>query len=88
MRQKTEITFEVEETILVKQSEGQQTEFCPNCHTITAMVPPARLAYLTGSSEREIFRLIETSAIHFAEIDRLIVCASCYRRSAIGSGTS
>ena len=88
MRQKTEITFEVEETILVKQGAGPQTEFCPNCQAITAMVSPARLAYLTGSSEREIFRLIETSAIHFAETDRLIVCPSCYHRSAIGSGTS
>ena len=80
MTQKAEITFEVEETVVLKKGGKIITEFCPRCAEIVEMVSPDVLALVTGSSEREIFRLIETATIHFVESDRLVACPGCYRR--------
>src|SRR5262249_47168124 len=80
MAQKTEITFEVEETVTLKQGGKIATQFCPRCEEVVEMVSPDVLSLATGSSEREIFRLIETGAIHFTEGERLVVCPGCYHK--------
>jgi len=80
MKQRTEITFEVEETVLSKPGKLFRG-YCPRCESVTGMASPEVLALLTGSSEREIFRLVEAQKIHFIEADRIFGCVSCYRRS-------
>ena len=74
MKQKTEITFEVEETIILRQAEETLTAFCPQCQALVEMLAPPVAAALTGLSEREIFRLIENGRLHFTEAERIFVC--------------
>lgn len=69
-----EITFEVEETIILRQAAETLTAFCPQCQTLVEMITPPIAAALTGLSEREVFRLIEAAKIHFAEMERIFVC--------------
>ena len=73
MKQKTEITFEVEELIAIKARRAFRG-FCRECDAFVEMVPPEAAAVLTGLGEREIFRLIETGEIHFVEAERVFVC--------------
>jgi hypothetical protein len=42
------------------------------------MMTPEILSVLVGTSEREIFRLIESGEIFFIEHDRVLACTSCY----------
>jgi hypothetical protein len=79
MIQKPQITFEFEETIVLKQGGKLIREFCPRCEANGDLVSPDILALVTGASEREIFRLIECGAIHFIESGRLVACLGCYR---------
>jgi len=81
MKRRTEITFEVEETVVSKRGGKFFREYCPRCESVTEMASPEVLASLTGSSEREIFRLVEAQKIHFIEADRIFGCVRCYRRS-------
>jgi hypothetical protein len=85
MTQKTEITFEVEETFIVRHGDRIATHFCPRCDEVIEMVSPDVISLVTGSSEREIFRLVETGAIYFVEAERLIVCPGCYERVPLGN---
>jgi hypothetical protein len=81
MKQKAEITFEVEETFVVKPGERMTSEYCPNCQAVSVMTTPEILASMTGSSEREIFRLVEAGVIHFVERRRIYACPGCFRNS-------
>jgi hypothetical protein len=81
MKQNAAITFELEETVVLKQGGKIATDFCPQCQTDVDMISPDVLALLAESSEREIFRLIEAGLIHFIEPDRVLACARCYRKS-------
>jgi hypothetical protein len=74
MKRKTEITFEVEETIVWRQEAQWFEAFCPYCQALVKMAAPRLAAALNGRTEREIFRLIETKDIHFIETGRLLVC--------------
>lgn len=77
MTHKTEIMFEVEETVTLKQGSRILTEICPRCGRETEMASPEVIALATGASEREIFRLVETGRIHFIEADRVYACTRC-----------
>ncbi|MCI0387386.1 MAG: hypothetical protein MOB07_01270 [Acidobacteria bacterium] len=80
MKQKVEIMFEVEETIVLRQGEQIGNEFCPQCRLVSAMMAPRAIAIFSGPKEREIFRLIETGKIYFVEADGVRVCLSCLHR--------
>lgn len=73
MKRMTEITFETEELVAVKARQGFKG-FCQGCNAFVEMLPVEAAAILTGLSEREIFRLIETGEIHFVEAERVFVC--------------
>ena len=88
MNQKTEITFEEQETVVVRQTGSHMSEFCPRCEETVLLVTPEILAALTGASEREIFRLLEEGVIHFVETKRLYACRDCYQRVIIESKLS
>jgi len=83
MKQNAEITYEIEETLVLRQGGKIATHFCPRCAEITEMVSPEILSLATGASEREIFRLVEGGIIHFVESGRLVICTSCYQRSLL-----
>jgi hypothetical protein len=88
MKQKVEITLEVEETIILRQGEKILTEFCPLCQASVEMITPPIAAALTGSSEREIFRLIENGRLHFREAERIFVCRNCLTERSAGNSDS
>jgi hypothetical protein len=77
MGQRTEFTFEVEETILLKQGGKIVPGYCPTCDIDVELVSPDVLTLASGISEREIFRLVEAGSIHFEETDRMLVCSMC-----------
>ena len=79
MEQKAELTFEIEETVVLKQGGFFVTEYCPRCRQIVDMVSPDVLSLVAGGSEREIFRLMEMGKIHFIELGRVVACPGCYR---------
>ena len=74
MKQKMEITFEVEETIILRQVAETLRAFCPQCQALVEMVTPRTAAALAGVSEREVFRLMENQGVHFVEAERVFVC--------------
>lgn len=74
MKQKTEITLEVEETIILRQSEQIVTDYCPACRALVEMITPPIAGAIFNLSEREVFRLIENGRLHFTEAERIFVC--------------
>lgn len=74
MKQKTEITFEVEETIILRQSGNRLKAFCPQCQALVEMLTPQFAAAVSKTTIREIFRLIESGRLHFMETDEIRVC--------------
>lgn len=73
MKQKTEIVFEIEETVAIK-NRRYSVAFCGQCNRLVEMLTVEIAAVLYGASEREIFRRIETAEIHFVEAERVFVC--------------
>jgi hypothetical protein len=82
MGQKTEFTFELEETYTLKQGGKIVLGYCPKCEIEVELVSPDVLALAVRASEREIFRLVEAGRVYFQESDRLVVCPICYKISA------
>ncbi len=82
MKRKTEITFEVEETIILRQEARKFEVFCPQCQSPVEMLTTETAAAFLGLSEREIFRLIETGKIHFVEAERVFVCREFLRNKS------
>ena len=74
MKQKTEITFEVKETIILRQSGNRLEAFCPQCQALVEMLTPQLAAAVSKTTIREIFRLIESGRLHFMETDEIRVC--------------
>jgi hypothetical protein len=73
MKRRAEIIFEIEEVVAIK-ARRSFTGFCGRCNAFVEMLPAEAAAALCGLSEREIFRLIEASQIHFVEGERVFVC--------------
>jgi len=74
MKQKAEITFEVEETIFLRQGEKILRAFCPQCQALVVMLTPRTIADFSNFTEREIFRFVEAGTIHFIETDQILIC--------------
>ena len=80
MKRKAEITFEEQETVILRQSVGSLLKFCPRCQATVRLLTPEIMAVLASASEREVFRLIESGQIHFVETKRIYACPSCYAK--------
>lgn len=78
MTQKTEIEFELSETIAYSRRGERLEAFCPQCEKFVEMATPQIAAILVQSNEREIFRRIETGEVHFIETDRVLVCLNSF----------
>ncbi len=74
MTRKTEIEFELNETIAYTRSDDRLGLFCPACQTIVEMAVPHVASILAELSEREVYRRIVNNEAHFVEGDRLLVC--------------
>ena len=69
-----EITFETEETVVLREGSKVSLDHCPDCGREVLMATPQAAAFLSGMSEREIFRLIEVNALHFSENVCVLIC--------------
>ncbi len=74
MTQKTEIEFELSETIAYCRRGEHLEAFCPRCEENVEMAAPQIAAILAHSNEREVFRRLEAGDVHFIEADRVLVC--------------
>jgi len=66
---KTEILIETHERTLIRWLEKEVRSFCRGCLTEGFFILPERAAIETGTSVREIFRMVESGAVHFIETD-------------------
>ncbi|HUR96886.1 MAG TPA: hypothetical protein VMZ26_02345 [Pyrinomonadaceae bacterium] len=71
---KTEIEIEMSETVAYSSRSERLENFCPSCRSMTEMATPSVAAVLRKATEREIYRLVETSKVHFVETDRVLIC--------------
>lgn len=74
MTRKTEIEFELNETIAYTRNDERVRAFCPNCQTIVEMAVPHVASILTQLGEREVYRRIVDNEAHYIEARRLLVC--------------
>jgi hypothetical protein len=74
VKRKTEIEIELSETVAYSRRSERCETFCPQCQSLVEMATPQVAAILTRSTEREVFRLLETGEVHFLETDRVRVC--------------
>ena len=74
MRPKTEIEVTLIETIAYTKRSDRVEAYCPDCGSATEFVTPQIAAVIARSSEREIYRLVESNAVHFVETERVLVC--------------
>ena len=82
------IVIEIDERIAVTNAEQQFEAYCSECKKMTQLVTPKTAAVLAGTSERDVFRLIETTAVHFIENDRILVCIESLRDLRSDSNTT
>lgn len=69
-----EITFETEETVVLREGSKVVVEHCDACDQSVLMGTPQAAAFLSGVSEREIFRRVELNLVHFTENGRVMIC--------------
>ena len=85
MKQKKQIVFEVEETVVLRGSEMSTGGFCPFCGESVVMATPWVAATLNDATEREMFRLIERGGIFVTEGERILMCLRCVGRVSVGT---
>jgi hypothetical protein len=69
-----EITFETEETVVLREGSRVSIEFCLECGGDVLMATAHTVAFLSGTTERYIFRMLEADLLHFTENDRVLIC--------------
>lgn len=74
MGKKAEIIIEIDEDLILADTDSMFEAFCPRCRRLVEMASPGVAAIERQTSERRIFRLIERKEIHFVGTDRILVC--------------
>lgn len=74
MKQRAEITFEIEETIVHREGSKIARAFCIGCAQEVLIAPSRVASLISGLSEREIFRRVEAGSLHFFETEVLMIC--------------
>ena len=74
MTKKTEIEIEMSETVAYSSRRERFENFCPTCKAMSEMATPQTAAVLTHTTERELYKLVETGRVHFVETDRVLIC--------------
>ena len=78
MKQKTEIEIELNETVAYSRRSERFEAFCHECKSLVEMAAPPVAAILIQTTEREIYRLVETGKVHFVETDRVFICLNSF----------
>jgi len=73
------LTVKISENVVPGRPGRQFEAFCAGCKKLSEMASPVIAGALSGVTEHEIFRLIESEKIHFAESDRVVVCLDSLR---------
>ena len=76
-KKRTVITAETHQlTIIRRPRTGRAKAWCDRCQADSEMVSPETAAALLGITPREVYRRVETGAIHFIEIEgvKLLIC--------------
>ena len=81
------IVVEIDERIAVTNAEQQFQAYCSECKKMSDMATPKTAGVLTKTSEREVFRLIESKGIHFLENACVLVCVESLRDLKANSNT-
>ncbi|CAN5633207.1 hypothetical protein BH24ACI2_BH24ACI2_04790 [soil metagenome] len=81
MKQKTEIEIELSETVAYSRRSERFEALCPQCKSLVEMTTPQVAAILTRSTEREVYRIVETGKIHFVETDRVLICLKSFTQT-------
>lgn len=78
MKEKTVITIETRQRILIRRNRRKIFAWCERCAAETVMVLPVEAAKLRGISLRVIYRQIEDGDLHFTETenDELLICGN------------
>jgi len=66
-RREKEITIEIDQVLSVKRRRPSETDWCSGCGAPVLMLTPDEATTICGKSTREIFRRLDSGAIHFAE---------------------
>ncbi|HKX84314.1 MAG TPA: hypothetical protein VJL58_08845 [Pyrinomonadaceae bacterium] len=74
------IVIQIDERVEIKNTEQRFEAYCSDCKAMTEMATPKSASAHCDISEREIYRLIESRAIHFVETDRVLVCLESVRK--------
>jgi hypothetical protein len=80
MTKKTDIEIEMRETVAYSSRSERLENYCSVCRCMSEMATPQVAAVLIQTTEREIYRLVETGGVHFVETDRVLVCLSSLPR--------
>ena len=83
MKQRAEIMFEMEETVVLREGSKVSIIYCVDCKENVLMATPQAAAFLSGVSERQIFRLIELNILHFTENGCVLVCLDSVKSLAL-----
>ena len=74
------IVVEINERLTVSNEAERFEAYCSECKKMSEMTTPKIAAVLTGISERDVFRLIERTEIHYLENVRVLVCVESLRQ--------
>ena len=77
MKKKVRFVVETTESISIRRQWRKVLADCPYCDALTTFETPEGISSRTGLAEREIFRLLESDAVSFMEVDRVLVCSAC-----------
>jgi len=66
-KRRTEIAFELEQTMIVKRRSGSASAWCNDCELEVVMLTPDEVASITSTTTRELYRLVDAGIIHFTE---------------------
>ena len=77
-RKRTEITIETERIVVISRRKLSALAWCPKCCRRVRMVTVEEAATIAAVSSRTVYRWVEASQLHFAEMQdgRLLVCST------------
>jgi hypothetical protein len=80
-KKRTEIRIETSETLTIRRRRLAR-QWCSECERDVVMLTIEQTAELTGATELEACRLVETGRLHFTETARgkLLICADSLAR--------
>lgn len=76
--QRTEITFEIEETVVLSRGGRLVRDNCPLCRSPADLASLEVLALLSGLGEDEIYCLVSTGLVYGVGEHDPLACLKCF----------